>query len=128
MMRPDILQANMNEGRIPLLLEYVVTFSRLFVLIVLIISTLISAMAGNEFWRIILQASIITLISGFLLWAINKIAFSALLNTTVENLKQEGEKEAEEAAAAAAAAAAAEAAAEEEAEQNSDIFETELQL
>ena len=122
------MQTNMNEGRIPLLLEYVVTFSRLFVLIVLIISTLISAMAGNEFWRIILQASIITLISGFLLWAINKIAFSALLNTTVENLKQEGEKEAEEAAAAAAAAAAAEAAAEEEAEQNSDIFETELQL
>lgn len=126
MMKPNSFQASMNEGRIPLLLEYVITFSQLFVLFVLIMSALLSVMAGNDLWRVIIQVSLTTLITGILLWGVNKIVFSALLNTTLDSLRQESERETEEAAASAAAAAAA--AAELEAEENSDVFETELQL
>ncbi len=100
MMKSDFLQSSMNEGRIPLLLEYMFTFSQLFVLFVLITSTLISVMAGNTLWRVVTQVSLTTLITGILLWGVNKIVFSALLSSTVDNLKQESEREAEEAAAA----------------------------
>jgi len=121
-----------NQGRVPILLVYVSTVSQLFVLFVALVGVLISLLAGNSVWRMVIQVAIGTLVVGGCVWGINKIISQALLAATLERMKQEAEKEAEEAAAkaaaeayAAAAAAAAEAAA---AEENSDVFETELQL
>jgi ABC-type nickel/cobalt efflux system permease component RcnA len=92
-----------KANNIPILLEFVFTFSQLIIVIIGIVVATVSILSGNNLWMTVLQTGTAILVVGLLIWLASWMVSEGLLESTLSKMKEEAEKDAAEKLAAKAA-------------------------
>jgi len=85
-----------KTNNVPILLEFVYTFSQLFIVIIGIVVATVSILSGNNLWMTVLHTGTAILVLGLLIWLASWMFSDGLLESTLAKMKEEAEKDAAE--------------------------------